>query len=126
MKRLWKELSTLYIKTQCSCNCTCGANESVFRVENDRRLILFLICLNEVYTAARSNILMMNPLPSLAQTFSFLVQDEKQREIKPCGQLFMESSSLHASNSGKRVMESTSSNVKSSAEASISRPPRQN
>ncbi|OIT22546.1 hypothetical protein A4A49_56029, partial [Nicotiana attenuata] len=32
-------------------------------------------------------ILMMNPLPSLAQAFSILIQEEKQREVKPNNQL---------------------------------------
>ncbi|XP_049391483.1 uncharacterized protein LOC125855849 [Solanum stenotomum] len=77
MKRLWEELSTLHVKTQCKCNCSCGANESVFRAEQERRLIQFFIGLNETYTAVRGNILMMNLLPSLAQTFSLLVRDEK-------------------------------------------------
>lgn len=72
MKRLWEELSKLHVKTQCNCNCTCGAKDSMFKVEQDRRLIQFLMGLNEVYTVVRGNILMMNPLPSLAQTFFFV------------------------------------------------------
>ncbi|XP_049411739.1 uncharacterized protein LOC125878503 [Solanum stenotomum] len=126
MKRLWEELSTLHVKTQCKCNCSCGAKESVFRAEQERRLIQFLMGLNETYTAVRGNILMMNPLPSLAQTFSLLVQDEKQREIKPNTQLFMESTALNAGNSGKMMMESGSFNASSSGGASTSRQPRQN
>ena len=59
-----------------------------------------LMRLNEVYTAIRGSILMMNPFPSLAQAFSLLVQDEKQREIKPNNQLFMESPSLNVHGSG--------------------------
>ncbi|KAH0633621.1 hypothetical protein KY284_036407 [Solanum tuberosum] len=69
MKRLWEELSTLHVKTQCNCNCTCGAKDSMFKVEQDRRLIQFLMGLNK---------------------------DEKQREIKPNAQVFMESTSLNA------------------------------
>ncbi|KAH0634641.1 hypothetical protein KY290_038107 [Solanum tuberosum] len=121
MKRLWEELSTLHIRTQCNCNCTCGAKDSVFKAEQDRRLIQFLMGLNEVYTVIRGNILMMNPLPSLAQTFSLLVQDEKQREIKPNAQVFMESAALNAGNSGKKVMESVAFNANGSAGASTSR-----
>ncbi|KAH0666518.1 hypothetical protein KY285_027724 [Solanum tuberosum] len=33
MKTLWEELSTLHVKTQCTCNCTCGAKESMFKEE---------------------------------------------------------------------------------------------
>ncbi|OIT39417.1 hypothetical protein A4A49_58025, partial [Nicotiana attenuata] len=46
-------------------------------------------------------ILMMNPLPNLAQAFSLLVQDEKQREIKPNNHLIVESTSLNVGTSGQ-------------------------
>ena len=121
MKKLWEELSTLHIKVQCSCNCTCGAKDNMYKVEQDRRLIQFLMGLNEVYTVVQGNILMMNPLPSLAQTFSLLIQDEKRREIKPSAQMFIESTSLNASSSGKKVMESAAFNANSSGGASSSR-----
>ncbi|KAH0738563.1 hypothetical protein KY290_037268 [Solanum tuberosum] len=62
----------------------------------------------------------------MAQTFSMLVPDKKQREIKPNNQLFMDSTSLNASRSGKMIMESTSFNVNGSGGASTSRSPRQN
>ncbi|OIT27608.1 hypothetical protein A4A49_61234, partial [Nicotiana attenuata] len=41
-------------------------------------------------------ILMMNPLPSIAQTFYILIQEEKEREFKPNNRLLMESTSLNA------------------------------
>lgn len=58
--------------------------------------------------------------------FSLLVQDEKQREIKPGGQLSMECTSFNASALGKRTMEPTSFNVSRPSEASTSRSLRQN
>ncbi|KAM3322877.1 hypothetical protein P3S67_004028 [Capsicum chacoense] len=108
MKKLWEELSTLHAKTQCKCNCVCGAKEHLFKAEQDRRLVQFHMGLNEVYTVVRGNILMMNPLPSLAQAFSPLIQDERQREIKQSNQLFMESTSLNASGSNKMSLETNS------------------
>ncbi|KAH0738712.1 hypothetical protein KY290_037417 [Solanum tuberosum] len=96
LKKLWEELSTLNVKTQCTCSCVCGAKESVYKGEQDRRLVQFLMGLNEIYTAIRGSILMMNPLPSMAQTFSLLVQDEHQREIKPSNHLTLDSTALHA------------------------------
>ncbi|KAJ8562097.1 hypothetical protein K7X08_011388 [Anisodus acutangulus] len=95
MKKLWEEISTLHAKTQCSCNCICGAKDNLHKAEHDRRLIQFLMGLNEVYTVICGSILMMNPLPSLAQTFSLLVQDEKQRKIQPNNQLLRESASMN-------------------------------
>ncbi|XP_019251339.1 PREDICTED: uncharacterized protein LOC109230278 [Nicotiana attenuata] len=95
MKRLWEELNTLSTKSQCNCNCTCGANEAMHKAEQDRRLIQFMMGLNEVYTIVRGSILMMKPLPSMGQAFSLLIQEEKQREFKPNSQLNLDSTSLH-------------------------------
>lgn len=76
MKRLWKELGTLD-NNQCNCVCICGAKTAMHKAEQDMRLIQFLMGLNEVYTVVRGSILMMNPLPTIAQGFSILIQDEK-------------------------------------------------
>ncbi|XP_075108848.1 uncharacterized protein LOC107790769 [Nicotiana tabacum] len=96
MKKLWEELNTLIAKSHCTCNCSCGAKESMHKAEQDRRLIQFFMGLNETYTVVRGSILMMNPLPSIAQAFSLLIQEERQREIKPTGHLVLESSVLNA------------------------------
>nr|XP_016504345.1 PREDICTED: uncharacterized protein LOC107822325 [Nicotiana tabacum] len=97
MKKLWEELNTLIVKSHCTCNCTCGAKESMHKAEQDRRLIQFLMGLNETYTIVRDSILMMNPLPSIARAFSLLIQEERQREIKPNNHLALESSALSSS-----------------------------
>ena len=91
MKKLWEELNTLNVKNHCSCVCVCGAKDSIFKAEQDRRLIHFLMGLNEVYTVIRGNILMMNPLPSMGQAFSLLIQEEKQKEFKPVGRISTDS-----------------------------------
>ncbi|KAH0730842.1 hypothetical protein KY285_001753 [Solanum tuberosum] len=92
MKKLWEELSTLNAKSL----CTCGAKESMHKSEHDRRLILFLMGLNEVYTVIRGNILMINPLPSMAHAFSLLIHEEKQMKFRPANRMPMESTSLTA------------------------------
>ena len=94
------------------------------KAEQDRRLIQFLMGLNEVYTDIRGSILsivMMNPLPSMAHGFALLVQEEKQREFKPHSHMFAEGSSLNSSirvgssnPSGGRVNSTNSSSSNSS------------
>ncbi|XP_015167311.1 uncharacterized protein [Solanum tuberosum] len=66
--------------------------------------------LNEIYTVIRGSILMMNPLPTMAQAFSLLVQDEHQREIKPSNHFNVEATALHAGN-----VRPSSSNVRPSS-----------
>ncbi|XP_049394567.1 uncharacterized protein LOC125858815 [Solanum stenotomum] len=104
---LWTELEDRYdqtngaqlYQTQKVINDLSQAKTNLQKVEQDRRLIQFLMGLNEVYTIIRGSILMMNPLPSMEQAFALLVQEEKQREFKPNNQLFVEGSSLLAGSS---------------------------
>ncbi|XP_070035539.1 uncharacterized protein [Nicotiana tomentosiformis] len=110
MKKLWEELSTLNANARCTCNCTCGAKASMHKAKQDRRLIQFLTGLNELYTIVRGSILMMNPLPSLAQVFSILIQEEKQREMRPQSQLLMESTTLNAGRAGNNNFRNTNGN----------------
>lgn len=53
--------------------CICGGKNKMQNAEQDRRLIQFLIVLNEIYTVVRGSILMMNPPPTMAQAFSILI-----------------------------------------------------
>nr|XP_025888367.1 putative uncharacterized protein DDB_G0286751 [Solanum lycopersicum] len=53
--------------------------------------------LNEMYTVVRGNILMMSTLPTMAQAFAILSQEERQREMKPSNHMALESTSLNAS-----------------------------
>ena len=50
--------------------------------------------LNDDYNTIRGNILMMNPLPSIDQVYSMLIQEDKQREIKSSGHFLADSASL--------------------------------
>ncbi|KAH0656157.1 hypothetical protein KY285_031039 [Solanum tuberosum] len=100
LKKLWEELCTLNAKTHFTCVCTCGAKDNLHKAEQERRLIHFLMGLNEVYTVVRGSILMVNPLPSMAHAFSTLSQEENRREFKPTNQFIMESTSVIAGSSG--------------------------
>ncbi|XP_019252834.1 PREDICTED: uncharacterized protein LOC109231642 [Nicotiana attenuata] len=81
MKGLWDELDTLNSNRICSCDCNCGGKQKMLQFKENERLIQFLMGLNEAYGPARSNILMINPLPTVNHAYSLLMQDENQREI---------------------------------------------
>lgn len=46
MKKLWEELSNVNTKNQCSCVCNCGGKDNMHKLEQDRRIIQFLMGLN--------------------------------------------------------------------------------
>lgn len=71
-KKLWKEMSIVDVSSQFSCIYTCGGKTKFVKAEQDRRLIYFLVGLNEMHTVIRENILMMNTLPSLTHAFAIL------------------------------------------------------
>ncbi|KAH0662237.1 hypothetical protein KY284_027168 [Solanum tuberosum] len=73
------------------------------QAEQDRRLVHFLMGLNEMYTVVRGSILMMSTLPSMAQVFAILSQEERQREVRPHNHTVLESTSLNASVSSNVV-----------------------
>nr|XP_009631844.1 uncharacterized protein LOC104121529 [Nicotiana tomentosiformis] len=81
VKKIWDELDTLNTCIHCTCECNCGGKSRTLKSLQDGRLIQFLRGLNDAYSAVRSNILMITPLPSVNQAYSLLIQDEKQRKI---------------------------------------------
>jgi len=97
MKKLWEEMSTLDVHSQCSCVCVCSGKAKMHQTEQDRRLVHFFMGLNEMYTVVRGSILMMSTLPSMAQAFAILSQEERQREVRPHNHTVLESTSLNAS-----------------------------
>ena len=96
MKKLWEEMSTIDVNSQCTCLCSCMDKAKLHNAEQDRRLIYFQMGLNEMYTTARGNILMMSTLLSMAQAFAILCQEDKQREVKPHNHTTLDSTSLNA------------------------------
>ena len=79
-KKVWDEFNAVGATPRCTCNkCECEVNDRLHKHDQEQKLIQFLMGLNESYTAVRGNILMMTPLPTLGQTYSLLVQEERQR-----------------------------------------------
>ncbi|XP_019267597.1 PREDICTED: uncharacterized protein LOC109244892 [Nicotiana attenuata] len=81
LKKLWNELGAM--GSNHANTCTCAAKESLLREDEENKVHQFLMGLNETYITVRSNILMMNPLPSLDNVYNILLQDEKQRQMTP-------------------------------------------
>ncbi|XP_065617218.1 uncharacterized protein LOC136062281 [Quercus suber] len=65
-KGLWDEFSNYR-------TCTCGH-------QVEECTMSFLMGLNETYAAVRSQILLMEPVPSLSKVLSLLLQDEKREK----------------------------------------------
>ncbi|XP_070005887.1 uncharacterized protein [Nicotiana sylvestris] len=75
LKRIWDELGIMCSSHANSCNC--AAKEGLQKEKEEDKVHLFLMGLNEVYVGVRSNLLMMQPLPSLDNAYNIFLQDEK-------------------------------------------------
>ncbi|KHN27016.1 hypothetical protein glysoja_035430, partial [Glycine soja] len=64
----------------CSCDpkCMCNALTSVMERKKQDQVMQFLRGLYDQFNIVRSNVLMMDPLPSIAKVFSYVVQEERQ------------------------------------------------
>lgn len=115
LKRLWDELDSLNTNVKFNCVCMCEGKQKLQKSLEDERLIQFLMGLNDTYSQARGDILMINPLPDINFAYSLMLQDENQREsyvnstINPDSLAFMVGNSYQnrVSKQGQRFMDSS-------------------
>jgi len=77
LKGLWEEFEALVPIPGCSCE---GSKEYSVHHQN-LKLFQFLMGLNDSYLQARSQILMLKPIPSVNQAYSMILSDESQRSV---------------------------------------------
>jgi hypothetical protein len=80
LKGLWDEHDALEAPYLCSCTCSCENGRNSGDREQRKRLIQFLMGLDECYSNIRGQILLIQPLPSVTKAYSMIRQEEKQRE----------------------------------------------
>ncbi|KAL4302210.1 hypothetical protein GQ457_10G003950 [Hibiscus cannabinus] len=80
LKIIWDELAS--VKPTCTClQCSCGGLRKVLDDQQQELTMQFLMGLNETFANVRSQILLIDPMPSIAKVFSLVIQDENQRSI---------------------------------------------
>ena len=77
LKGFWDELSSYTSVAPCSWGATNSRND----ILEEQRLMQFLIGLNEVYSTVQSNILLIEPLPTVTKAYALILQDERQRSL---------------------------------------------
>ncbi|XP_074335425.1 uncharacterized protein LOC141672671 isoform X2 [Apium graveolens] len=78
LKGFWDELRALSPTVKCTCGATKDWEEQIEKTG----LIQFLMGLYSSYTAARGQLLMMSPWPTVNQAFMLLKQEERQRQTQ--------------------------------------------
>ncbi|XP_075483624.1 uncharacterized protein LOC142523778 [Primulina tabacum] len=75
LKKLWDEYSSLVTLPSCGC----ATAKAYLDHDQHQRLLQFLMGLNETYGHVRSQILMLDPLPSVNQAYSIVSQEGSHR-----------------------------------------------
>ncbi|CAJ2662090.1 unnamed protein product [Trifolium pratense] len=82
LKKLWQELDNFrpIPDSHCVHNCVhgCAAIAKMKSYKESDQVIRFLKGLNEQYHVVRSQIMLMDPLPTISKVYSLLVQQERQ------------------------------------------------
>ncbi|KAB5552380.1 hypothetical protein DKX38_009691 [Salix brachista] len=77
LKGLWDELSAYSTVPSCSC----GAGKQILAERETEKVHQFLMGLNDQYGIIRSQILNMEPFPSINKAYAFVTKEEKQLAI---------------------------------------------
>jgi len=80
LKILWGELESLRPIPHYNCDvwCQCDLSKSSMKYREIEYVICFLKGLNDDYNHVHTQILLMEPLPSINHAFSLIIQEERQ------------------------------------------------
>jgi hypothetical protein len=78
IKKLWQELDNFRPIPELFCLENCQAIVKMKEYRDSDQVIRFLKGLNDQYSAVRSQIMLMEPLPNIGKVYSLLVQQERQ------------------------------------------------
>ncbi|KAK2991895.1 hypothetical protein RJ640_011584 [Escallonia rubra] len=81
LKGVWGELQALNPIPICSCGCTCGAARKMQSMREAEKVYDFLMGLDDTFTTVRSQILSVDPLPTLGRSYAIAAQEEKQKLV---------------------------------------------
>ncbi|KAL0446094.1 UNVERIFIED_CONTAM: Retrovirus-related Pol polyprotein from transposon RE1 [Sesamum latifolium] len=97
LKQYWDELICLKPPAMCSYGqCICNSNTAKQEEIEEDHLMQFLMGLSEPYDNIRSQILVLDPLPSVDKAYSMILRVERQRRVNMEYADVGEASAMHA------------------------------
>ncbi|GLT39324.1 hypothetical protein SLA2020_135220 [Shorea laevis] len=96
MKPIWDELQAYDPIPTCSCGCTCGAAKDFTKSKEVEKVHQFLMGLNDNFSTMRSQILNMEPLPSLNKVYAMATKEERQQAVASARSPVIEATALAA------------------------------
>ena len=82
LKVLWDQLKSYSPFPSCTCGkCVCNVNKRLSDLQVRESVLKFLMGLNDSFSQVRSQVLLMDPLPSVSKVYALLIQEEMQRSV---------------------------------------------
>lgn len=82
VKSFWDEIDNLNPLPTCVCNgCSCCLTKKVLKLQQDQRLMSFLMKVDGQYSPVKTNILMLPELPNVSTSYRMLYQEQKHKEL---------------------------------------------
>jgi len=83
LKKLWEDLNDFSEVPECKCAATCTAVKKILANEQRKKLIHFLVHLNDEYESIWGQILLLGPLPNVNKAYAMYKEwknKDKSRE----------------------------------------------
>ncbi|XP_074356427.1 uncharacterized protein LOC141696140 [Apium graveolens] len=82
LKTLWDSLDDAYPLPTCTCEkCSCNLTGRIQKMQQEQRVLQFLMKLNDNFSVVRGNILMMTPMLNVTQAYRLVVPEENHKEV---------------------------------------------
>ena len=82
LKFFWDQLQNLSPFPSYTCGkCVCNINKRLTDLQVRESVMNFLLGVNDSFSHVRTQVLLMDPIPSLSKVYSLLIQEETQRSI---------------------------------------------
>ncbi|KAJ0490449.1 putative RNA-directed DNA polymerase [Helianthus annuus] len=82
LRTIWDEIQSVLPVPRCNCDgCTCGIGKKLTELRDKERLYEFLLGLDPEFRTIRTQILAMQPIPSLGAAYHLVADDEQQRAV---------------------------------------------
>ena len=77
LKVFWDQLQNLSLFPTCTCGkCMCNINKRLNDLQGRKSMMKFLMGVNESFSQVRSQVLLMDPIPSVSKVYSLMIQEE--------------------------------------------------
>ncbi|XP_074351993.1 uncharacterized protein LOC141691152 [Apium graveolens] len=82
LKTIWDSLDDAYPLPTCTCEkCSCNLTGRIQKIQQEQRVLQFLMKLNDNFSAVRGNILMMTPMLNVTHAYRLVAQEENHKEM---------------------------------------------